>query len=368
MRCPTLSELPTPPPGKTGWPWTVEGSQMPDAMPDGRPWPKISVVTPSFNQGQFIEETIRSILLQGYPNMEYIIIDGGSTDETIHIIRKYEKWLGYWVSEPDRGQSHAINKGWEMANGDLISWLNSDDYLMPEWARDSVLALVNDSGAELVCTDNLIVDSQSQPLSVFKGTNPILEIVVIYWLGPFPQQGFLMRRRVLSQFGFLDEQLHYTMDFDYWVRLLMKGVKVKYIPKALATLREHPASKTSNLGRVAIRDLLRITEKFVKEAPASLQNVAEKAKKRAHWNAAYGAFVVGDKKLARHYALQYLMDAGLIALPKVFSIYVLSLLGNHGENLFQLYRIFRSTFYKTPYGTLRMNSQPSHEGMQPVGG
>ena len=109
MRCPTLNELAPPPLGKTGWPWTEESSQLPDTTPDGRPWPRISIVTPSFNQGQFIEETIRSVLLQCYPNLEYIIIDGGSIDESVDIIRRYEHRLAYWVSEPDRCQVHAIN-------------------------------------------------------------------------------------------------------------------------------------------------------------------------------------------------------------------------------------------------------------------
>ena len=113
MRCPTLKELPPSEAGKTGWPWTEESPQLPDNMPDGSPCPKISIVTPSLNQGQFIEETIRSVLLQGYPNLEYIIIDGGSTDGSVDIIKKYEKWLAYWITEPDRDQGHAINKGFE---------------------------------------------------------------------------------------------------------------------------------------------------------------------------------------------------------------------------------------------------------------
>jgi len=127
MPCPTLSELPPPPLGKAGWPWTKESPQLPDAMPDGHPSSRVSIVTPSYNQEQFIEETVRSVLLQGYPNLEYIITDGGSTDDSVDTIHKHEPWLAYWVSEPDRGQAHGINKGFLRSGGDILGWINTDD-------------------------------------------------------------------------------------------------------------------------------------------------------------------------------------------------------------------------------------------------
>ena len=145
--CPSLNELPPPPPGKAGWPWTEESQQLPDTMPDGSPWPRVSTVTPSYNQGQFIEETIRSVLLQGYPSLEYIIIDGGSDDGTVAIIRKYERWLAYWVTEPDRGQSHAINKGFGRSSGAILNWINSDDYLLKGALQPVALAYAGNSAA-----------------------------------------------------------------------------------------------------------------------------------------------------------------------------------------------------------------------------
>jgi glycosyltransferase involved in cell wall biosynthesis len=115
---------------KEGWPWTEEVNA--DIYKSKKQWPKISIVTPSYNQGKFIEETIRSILLQNYPNLEYIIIDGGSNDDTVNIIKKYEPWISFWVSEKDSGQANAINKGITKCTGDIFNWINSDDYLAPE--------------------------------------------------------------------------------------------------------------------------------------------------------------------------------------------------------------------------------------------
>ena len=130
MRCPTLRELPPPPAGKTGWPWTEESApSLPPTRPAGQPWPRITVVTPSFNQAVFLEATIRSILLQGYPDLEYYVLDGGSKDGSVDIIKKYAPWLTYWFSGPDGGQSSAINRGLELGSGLFATWINSDDML-----------------------------------------------------------------------------------------------------------------------------------------------------------------------------------------------------------------------------------------------
>ncbi|MDO8303698.1 MAG: glycosyltransferase, partial [Sedimentisphaerales bacterium] len=130
MRYPNLKELPAAPAGKTGWPWTVE-SPAP-ALSQITNCPRICIVTPSFNQGEFLEETIRSVLLQGYLNLEYIIMDGGSTDNSVEIIKKYSPWLAYWTSQKDNGQADAIYRGFEKASAEYIGWVNSDDMLLPD--------------------------------------------------------------------------------------------------------------------------------------------------------------------------------------------------------------------------------------------
>ena len=124
--------FPSSPPGKIGWPWNQPDQMMrQESIADSDDWPRITIVTPNYNYGDFLEETIRSVLLQGYPNLEYIILDGGSTDQSIDIIKKYEPWITYWMSSPDDGQASAINKGLEITTGVWFNWLNSDDILMP---------------------------------------------------------------------------------------------------------------------------------------------------------------------------------------------------------------------------------------------
>ncbi len=267
MRCPTLAELPPPPPGKTGWPWTEESEQLPDEMPalgeaagaddrpattddmpssivhrpSSRPWPKISIVTPSYNQGQFIEETIRSVLLQGYPDLEYMVIDGGSDDGSVEIIKKYEPWLAYWVSEPDRGQSHAINKGWERATGEIMAWLNSDDLYRIGAFQHAAIGIQQRENVAFLYSDCSYVDEQSEEIHRAKGHVTDFEQMLLG--NVIDQQTVFIRARALRSSGLLREELNYVMDYELWLRLLQYH-DAAYVPGYTACFRRYKGTKT----------------------------------------------------------------------------------------------------------------------------
>ncbi len=238
MRCPALAELPPPPEGKTGWPWTEEIPQLPDRMPDGRPWPRISIVTPSYNQGQFIEETIRSVLLQGYPDLEYIIIDGGSTDGTLDIIKKYSPWLEYWVSEPDRGQAHAINKGLKHTTGHVFQFINSDDIL--EVSCLSAIA-TEFRGGDTLAGGVIHFGRGDETLFQNDGLTPK---ALVAQRCVFRQPGvWHLRDRVVDMGGF-DESYQYVFDKEFVIRFLYRFPKVIYTTHPLVRFRLHEKSKT----------------------------------------------------------------------------------------------------------------------------
>lgn len=214
---PSIVELPPPPSGKTGWPWTEESSQLPDVMPNGKPWPRISIVTPSYNQGQFLEETIRSILLQGYPNLEYIIIDGGSTDESVEIIRKYEQHLAYWVSEKDSGQANAINKGFQRVTGEVVAWLNSDDVYEAAAVQRAAKFLVARPDCGMIYGACHLVDEEGRHVGLMG--SPEFDLTHLLMDSYVPQQATFFRRSVLDKVGLLHEDFHYAMDYDLWLRI-----------------------------------------------------------------------------------------------------------------------------------------------------
>jgi glycosyltransferase involved in cell wall biosynthesis len=240
---PTLTDLPPPPPGRTGWPWTEASPQLPDAMPDGAPWPRVCVVTPSYNQGQFLEETIRSVLLQGYPNLEYIIIDGGSTDQSVGVIRKYESWLVYWVSETDEGQSDGINKGFARSSGELLGWLNSDDRLRPAGLQILGRFLQEQPDVGIVYGDCGLIDGQGRDVGMFPTADFDLRRHLIVNL--IPQPAALFSRRVWELNGPLRMDLHYIMDYALWTTAAL-SCSVVHLPAVVADTRLHDLSKTVN--------------------------------------------------------------------------------------------------------------------------
>ncbi|BAZ87857.1 glycosyltransferase family 2 protein [Dolichospermum compactum] len=260
MRCPTLSELPPPPSGKTGWPWTESSPQVPDKMPDGSEWPKISIVTPNYNYGQFIEETIRSVLLQGYPNLEYIVIDGNSTDDSVEIIKKYEPWLTYWVSEKDKGQANAINKGLEKATGHILAYLNSDDMYLPSAFQDIAKIFYSKKCDILVGNRK---PNQYKPKYYllrrswwrhhFRIFKPFVFPFIVFNLRyELPQESTFWNHTKFQNLKF-NENYHFCLDL-WWFYQIYSGAKVAHTTQRLGYFRLHLDSKTSNLENVHQRE------------------------------------------------------------------------------------------------------------------
>lgn len=238
-----LDVLPSPPAGYSGWPWTEE--KDPDAYTGFKFLPKISIITPSYNQGEFIEQTIRSVILQNYPNLEYIVIDGGSNDNTIEIIRKYEKWITYWVSEKDEGQSHAINKGIEKSTGDIFNWLNSDDYYYKDCFEHLAESFSSDD-VYIVAGNYRFFDNtgESEDKMIDFRLREALEETIAYVLMNQPSTFFRLDK--FKSLGKLDQNLSYVMDQDIWKKYLFRfgQQNIKVIDKDLSNFRFHSKSKT----------------------------------------------------------------------------------------------------------------------------
>jgi glycosyltransferase involved in cell wall biosynthesis len=265
VNCPSLDELPAPPSGRFGWPWTEESARLPKDAAAADSLPVISVITPSYNQGNYLEETIRSVLLQGYPKLEYTIMDGGSKDESVEIIKKYSPWLSYWVSEPDAGQSDAINRGLHRATGQFATWINSDDLLCQNALSNHATQVGFDCNTVYVgyC---VYIDQKSEPLSVHRGRvkslEDLLRIKDIWRLennqGHIDQPAVLFPRDLAVSVGGLNSDNHLTMDYELWGKLLCAGATFSYTDVQFGMFREHSEQKT--------RNVLQITESLLNTA------------------------------------------------------------------------------------------------------
>lgn len=220
---------------KLGWPWDMETD--PKRYSERKNWPKITIVTPSFNQGAYIEETIRSVLLQNYPNLEYIVIDGGSTDATKQILEKYAPWISYWQSKKDNGHGHAINQGFSMGSGDIFGWINSDDFYMDS-AFFELEKAFNNPKIDMVYGDGITID-EPKKITYYEKAR-LVKPRYLFVGGIIMQHSCFWRAKINQP---ILEKLNCAVDSELWFRMVPHH-RVKHLPFPLGVARIQPDAKT----------------------------------------------------------------------------------------------------------------------------
>jgi glycosyltransferase involved in cell wall biosynthesis len=252
----------------------------------------VSIVTPSFNQASFLEQTIRSVLDQDYPSLEYIVVDGASTDASVDIIKKHSDRLAWWLSEKDKGQGDAINKGLARARGDILAWINSDDYYLPNAISSAVNVFEQYPHVMLVYGDMLAVDQNGETTNVLRYKQYSLEDLLCFQI--IGQPAVFFRRDVYEKVGGLDASFHFMLDHHLWIRIAEQG-EILHVPQLWAAARYHPHAKNRlkpvEFGLEAFRIL-----DWMKSEP-TLSRTFAKVKKRA-------------RASALRVNARYLLDAG----------------------------------------------------------
>jgi len=259
----------------------------------------VSVVTPSFNQARFLEETLASVFGQDYPHIEYLVMDGGSTDASTDILNRYSERLAYWESQPDQGQAHAINKGLERARGEILGWLNSDDVLLPETVRRAVDVFKTYPEVDVVYgrLDRINARGELIPTPVLPKDKVVFSKKLVIGECVVNQPGAFWRRRIMERVGFLNQELVYTLDYEYWIRMALAGANFLRLPETVARFRLSSASKT--VGQTAqmaveqwnvLENLLAQNDlpERLAQTPAQIQRQARKARGMIALHASYG--------------------------------------------------------------------------------
>lgn len=255
-------KLPDPPPGKSGWPWTTVSPRPRDRMASGNVWPKISIVTPCYNMGRYLEEAIRSVLMQGYPNLEYIILDGGSTDDSVGILQKYSPWLSYWKSAKDKGQGEAINKGFNHAQGDLFAWLNADDSYFPlTFTSVAQAAEICYPTAAAIYGKTAVFDACDNFIEKLEGERIEFREMVVECAKVYPTPSAFFRAWAVKLVGPLNNELYYTLDWDYWLRIGLLG-RIEFVDCVWAKFRLYPESKTGSKSTRGHLEVIQLYSQF----------------------------------------------------------------------------------------------------------
>ncbi len=265
------------------------------------PFSQVSIVTPSLNQGKFIRATIDSVLSQNYQNVEYWVIDGGSTDDTLEILRSYGSRL-HWISEPDAGQADAVNKGWQRAYGEILGWVNADDLLLPGAIERVVNFLAKSPHCGALYGDCTYVNARGEEVGFYPVRSYDYETLLVQAENFIPQPATFVRRRVAEEAGWLDANLQYVMDFDFWLRLGIKE-KICYLSEPFAALRIYNESKTG--ARIAhfAPELEQVYSRIfaMVQLPSLLRAQEKEAWAQLYLRAASYSFWGGEPRLARSY-------------------------------------------------------------------
>ena len=247
-----LSDIAAPLRNASGWPWDME-PVLPRFAKEEIAWPRISIVTPSYNQAQFVEETVRSVLLQGYPNLEYIVLDGASTDGSVEMLGRYQQHFDYWASGKDGGHAPALIKGFQQATGEIIGFVNSDDLLLPGALWEAGRFFARHANAELVVGKSVQIDTDSKVTYPVVGLAPTFHSLLFYGSGGFNQPASFWKRAAMLEAGIFDVSYFFSFDYDMYLRLTRRK-KASRIDRYLAAFRLHPASKTSTIHDVQLSD------------------------------------------------------------------------------------------------------------------